>query len=52
VWVLPGGGVELDENSQQAAIREVYEEAGVICTVNRHVALFVVCYWHYFNRNY
>jgi len=41
VWVLPGGGVELDESPQQAAIREVYEEAGVICEVIRHVALFV-----------
>jgi 8-oxo-dGTP pyrophosphatase MutT (NUDIX family) len=42
VWVLPGGGVELDESAQQAAIREVFEEAGVVCSVNRHVALFVV----------
>lgn len=35
-WVLPKGGWETDEDcAQQAAIREAWEEAGVICTVQR-----------------
>jgi diphosphoinositol-polyphosphate diphosphatase len=33
-WVLPKGGWELDEPSaSDAACREAWEEAGVICTV-------------------
>ncbi|DAA78712.1 TPA_exp: hypothetical protein A8136_2497 [Trichophyton benhamiae CBS 112371] len=33
-WVLPKGGWELDEPSAQvAAVREAWEEAGVVCTV-------------------
>ncbi|KAK2746831.1 hypothetical protein FQN57_002873 [Myotisia sp. PD_48] len=33
-WVLPKGGWELDEpTAQQAACREAWEEAGVVCTV-------------------
>ncbi|MBZ5738302.1 NUDIX hydrolase [Nocardioides mangrovi] len=27
-WTLPGGGVELDESPEQAAVREVREETG------------------------
>ncbi|RAL17814.1 NUDIX hydrolase [Aspergillus homomorphus CBS 101889] len=35
-WVLPKGGWETDENcAQQAACREAWEEAGVICTVHK-----------------
>lgn len=35
-WVLPKGGWELDEATPQvAACREAWEEAGVICTVER-----------------
>jgi diphosphoinositol-polyphosphate diphosphatase len=35
-WVLPKGGWETDEGSaQQAACREAWEEAGVVCTVLR-----------------
>lgn len=29
-WTLPGGGVELDESVEQAAVREVEEETGLI----------------------
>jgi diphosphoinositol-polyphosphate diphosphatase len=35
-WVLPKGGWETDEpTAQQAAQREAWEEAGVVCTVQR-----------------
>ncbi|KAK2873705.1 hypothetical protein FQN49_002144 [Arthroderma sp. PD_2] len=35
-WVLPKGGWELDEpTAHQAACREAWEEAGVVCTVLR-----------------
>jgi 8-oxo-dGTP pyrophosphatase MutT (NUDIX family) len=41
--VVPGGGVETnDASTVQAAQREVCEEAGVLCAVVRHIALFVV----------
>lgn len=39
-WVLPKGGWETDEDSAaQAALREAWEEAGVICTVSRDLGL-------------
>ena len=39
-WVLPKGGWETDEpTAQQAACREAWEEAGVICTVQRDLGL-------------
>eukprot|EP00834_Sanchytrium_tribonematis_P003261 NODE_120_length_17920_cov_0.559782.p16 type:complete len:127 gc:universal NODE_120_length_17920_cov_0.559782:1360-1740(+) len=31
-WVLPKGGVEKEETSEIAAIRELYEEAGIRAT--------------------
>ncbi|MCJ1372895.1 hypothetical protein MMC20_004121 [Loxospora ochrophaea] len=35
-WVLPKGGWETDEaNAQDAAKREAWEEAGIVCTVQR-----------------
>lgn len=39
-WVLPKGGWETDEDDAQlAAVREAWEEAGVICTVNQDLGL-------------
>ena len=35
VWVLPGGGVESDENSGDAVVREVLEETGLRVKVIR-----------------
>jgi 8-oxo-dGTP diphosphatase len=32
-WGVPGGGVEGDESFEQAAVREVAEEAGVDCEI-------------------
>nr|NGY95760.1 hypothetical protein [Neochlamydia sp. AcF84] len=38
LWVLPGGGVEDNESSCQAVIREVLEETGLTVQVLRKVA--------------
>ncbi|KAJ5923741.1 Nudix/MutT family protein [Penicillium verhagenii] len=39
-WVLPKGGWETDESTaSQAACREAWEEAGVICIVQRDLGL-------------
>lgn len=34
-WVLPKGGWESDETCSEAAQREAWEEAGIICTISR-----------------
>ena len=33
-WVLPKGGWELDESCTEAAQREAWEEAGIVCNVD------------------
>lgn len=41
-WVLPKGGWELDEaTAAEAACREAWEEAGVICTVEREIGFII-----------
>lgn len=32
VWMLPGGGIDTNENSSDAAVREIGEETGIIIT--------------------
>jgi diphosphoinositol-polyphosphate diphosphatase len=39
-WVLPKGGWETDEDSQEAACREAWEEGGVVCTINYALGTF------------
>lgn len=35
IWMVPGGGIEEGESSQDAAIREVMEETGLIVHIER-----------------
>jgi 8-oxo-dGTP diphosphatase len=39
-WGLPGGRLEPGESPQQAAVREVAEEAGVVVTLDHLVGLY------------
>ena len=38
-WILPGGGVQPHETLEDAAVREVWEEAGVRCRTVRRLEL-------------
>uniref|UniRef100_T1DIN2 diphosphoinositol-polyphosphate diphosphatase n=1 Tax=Psorophora albipes TaxID=869069 RepID=T1DIN2_9DIPT len=40
LWIVPGGGVEPDEESSLTATREVLEEAGVIGKLGRCLGIF------------
>lgn len=42
-WIVPGGGVEPNENVRAAAIRETEEEAGVKGSIKRYLGEFEVC---------
>uniref|UniRef100_A0A8C4Q777 diphosphoinositol-polyphosphate diphosphatase n=1 Tax=Eptatretus burgeri TaxID=7764 RepID=A0A8C4Q777_EPTBU len=39
-WIIPGGGMEPDEEPKVAAVREVCEEAGVQGTLGRLLGIF------------
>uniref|UniRef100_A0A8C2Z7W3 diphosphoinositol-polyphosphate diphosphatase n=1 Tax=Cyclopterus lumpus TaxID=8103 RepID=A0A8C2Z7W3_CYCLU len=41
-WIVPGGGMEPEEEPCGAAIREVYEEAGVTGKLGRLLGIFEV----------
>jgi len=39
-WVLPKGGWEADESSTEAAQREAWEEAGIVCSIDYDLGTF------------
>lgn len=41
VWVLPGGGIDLNETPEQAVIREVGEETGLHVVIKRKCAEYL-----------
>lgn len=41
-WIVPGGGVEPNEEPACTAVREVLEEAGVVGTLGRCLGMFEV----------
>jgi len=43
-WKIPGGHIEDGEVPEQAAIREMFEEAGIRGTINRFVGKYEVIY--------
>lgn len=54
-WIVPGGGLEPDESSLEAAEREVMEEAGIRGTLSRPLGQFEVSFdqnLHFFNPSF
>ncbi|XP_066951438.1 uncharacterized protein [Macrobrachium rosenbergii] len=39
-WLVPGGGLEVGEDEEAAAVREAWEEAGVLGHIARYLGLF------------
>lgn len=35
IWVLPGGGIDANESPEEAVIREVFEETGLVVKITR-----------------
>lgn len=42
LWIVPGGGVEPEEEPSVTAVREVLEEAGVVGSLGRCLGVFEV----------
>jgi 8-oxo-dGTP diphosphatase len=45
VWCLPGGSIDLHESVDQAAIREVLEETGILITLTQHIGILSKPHW-------
>lgn len=39
-WIVPGGGIEPEEDPSATAVREVVEEAGVVGRLHRRLGTF------------
>jgi len=39
-WIVPGGGIEPEEEPSATAVREVVEEAGVVGQLHRRLGTF------------
>lgn len=39
-WIVPGGGIEPEEEASATAVREVVEEAGVMGRLHRRLGTF------------
>jgi len=39
-WKVPGGGIDPGENAKEAAVREVYEEAGAVGELDQCIGVF------------
>uniref|UniRef100_A0A1B0BZ69 Nudix hydrolase domain-containing protein n=1 Tax=Glossina palpalis gambiensis TaxID=67801 RepID=A0A1B0BZ69_9MUSC len=42
LWIVPGGGVEPEEEPSVTAVREVLEEAGVVGKLGRCLGVFEI----------
>lgn len=51
-WIVPGGGVEPEEEPAVTALREVREEAGVLGHLGRCLGIFEVLMCSYIEYNY
>lgn len=40
LWVVPAGGIDPGESAEEAAIREVYEEAGAVGKIDKCLGVF------------
>ena len=42
IWVMPGGGVNFNETSEEAVMREVFEETGFKVKIVRKIAEYLI----------
>lgn len=49
-WGFPGGAMELGESAEETAIREIYEETGLMVTVEHLIGVYTKYYDEYQRR--